>query len=65
MLGVISDIHRVRTNPEDPMDVRNYPQQGTHPQAMFFKFSDVNLGSDFDPFWENLASTYLQHTKET
>ena len=22
---------------------------------MFFKFSDVNLGSDFDPFWENLT----------
>ena len=30
LLGVIYDIHRVRTNPEDPMDLRNYPQQGTY-----------------------------------
>ena len=29
LLEVISDIHRVRTDPEDPMDVRNDPQQDT------------------------------------
>ena len=29
LLGVISDIHRVRTNPEDPMDVGKDWQQGT------------------------------------
>ena len=28
MLGVISDIHRIRTNLEDPVDVRNELQQG-------------------------------------
>ena len=33
LLGVIYDIHRVRTNLEDPMDVRNDPQLGTRPQA--------------------------------
>ena len=34
LLEVISDIHRVRINPEDPMDVRNDPQQDTCPQAV-------------------------------
>ena len=34
ILGVISDIHMVHTNLEDPVDVRNDPQQGTHPQAI-------------------------------
>ena len=34
MLGFISDIHRVRTTLEDPVDVRNKPQQGTRPQAV-------------------------------
>ena len=34
LLGVISDIHRVHTNPEDPMDVRNDHQQYTNPQAV-------------------------------
>ena len=34
LLGVISDIHRVCTNPEDFMDVRNDPQQGTSLQAV-------------------------------
>ena len=24
---------------------------------LFFKFSDMNLGTDFDPFWENLTCT--------
>ena len=33
LLGIISDIHRVRTNLEDPKDIRNDPQQGIHPQA--------------------------------
>ena len=30
-----------------------------HPLSsyLFFKFSDVTLGSDFDPFWENLICT--------
>ena len=32
LLGVISNNHRVRINPEDPMDVRNDPPKGTHPQ---------------------------------
>ena len=28
-----------------------------HPSSchLFFKFSDLNLGSNFDPFWENLT----------
>ena len=30
LLGVISEIQRVHTNPEDHMDVRNYHQQGTY-----------------------------------
>ena len=34
LLGVISDIHRVRTNLENLLDVRNDPQQGTGPQAI-------------------------------
>ena len=34
MQGLISDIHRVRTNPENPVDVRNELQQGTRPQAI-------------------------------
>ena len=52
LLGVISDNLRVRINPEDNLDIRNDPQQctGTQGRRMFFKFSDVNLGSDFDPF---------------
>ena len=33
LLGVISDIQRVCINPEDPMNVRNDPPQGTRPQA--------------------------------
>ena len=40
LLGVISDIHRVRTNPENPLDVRNVHQQ--HPWAR------DHLGIDFD-----------------
>ena len=36
LLGVISDIHRVRTNLEDPMHDRYCPQQGTCPQAMLW-----------------------------
>ena len=34
LLGVISNIHKVRTNPKDPMDVRNDPKQGNCPQAV-------------------------------
>ena len=38
LLGVISDIRRVRTNPDDPMDVRNDPHPDTRPQVVcFFK----------------------------
>jgi hypothetical protein len=46
LLKFISDIHRVRTIPENPVDVTN----------LFIKFSDVILGSDFDPFSDNLIS---------
>ena len=34
LMGVISDIHRVRINLNDPGNVRNEPQQGTHRQAI-------------------------------
>ena len=47
LLAVISDIHRVCTNPEDPMDVRNNPQY-TFSIRILFKFSNVKIG--FDPF---------------
>ena len=32
-------------------------EEGSHMSSshMFFKVSDVNLESDFDPFWENLS----------
>ena len=60
LLGVISDIHRVCTNPEDPMAYgcqKWSPLRHLSSSCMFFKFSDVNLGSDFDSFWENLTCT--------
>jgi len=34
LMGVISDIYRLHINPEDPMDVRNYPQQDTNPLVL-------------------------------
>ena len=34
--GVLSDIHWVCINPEDPMDVRNDTQQDSRPQAVSF-----------------------------
>ena len=34
LLGLISDIHRVYTNLEDLVDVRNEPKEGTSPQAI-------------------------------
>ena len=33
-LRVIFDIHKIHTNPEDPMDIRNDPQKGILPQAV-------------------------------
>ena len=33
------------------------PERYPPPSHLFFKFSNVNLGSDFDPFWENLTCT--------
>jgi hypothetical protein len=36
LLGVISDIRKDHTNLEDPADVINEPQQGTHSQAVPF-----------------------------
>ena len=39
------------------MDVKNDPRQGTRLQAMFFKFSGVNLANDLEPFRENLTYT--------
>ena len=51
LLGFISDIHRVLWVSAHPVDVRNERHQGIRPQAFkFFKFSDVNLESNFDPF---------------
>ena len=35
-MGVNSEIRRVRTNPEDPMDVINDTQQGTCTQVACF-----------------------------
>ena len=47
-MGVMSDIHRVRTSPDYPMDVRNKHQQGTCPQAISSSnFFCVNLSSHF------------------
>ena len=34
LLGVISDIHRVRTKTDNTVDVRNNPQQDTHSQVV-------------------------------
>ena len=64
LLMVISDIHRVHTKQEDPVNVRNDPP-ARYPSSscMFFKFSGVNLGSDFNPFWENLFCTLRQWPK--
>ena len=51
LLWVISDIHRVRTNQEEPTDVRNDPQiRQPSLSRMFFKFLDVNLGCHFYSF---------------
>ena len=53
LLGVISDIHRALWVSANPVDVKNDHQEVTCPQDMFFKFADVNLGSDFYLFSEN------------
>ena len=55
LLGVIFDIHRVHTNPEDPMDVRNDLQQDMSSIHLLFKFLDVNLGSDFVPSFKKVT----------
>ena len=57
LLGVISDIHMVYFNPEDPIDVRNDSYQGTYLSSshLLFKFPDVNLGSDFVPFFKKVT----------
>ena len=34
LLDAISDIHRGHIHPEDPVDVRNDPQEDTCPQAV-------------------------------
>ena len=47
LLGVISDFHGVLRVSADPVDVRN---DYLFSSRLFFKFSDVNLGSGFDPF---------------
>ena len=60
LLGVISNMHRVLLDSADPVDVRNEPYQYTSSQAICStNISDVNLGSDFDPFWENLTCTHF------
>ena len=59
LLGVISDIHRVYTNPEDPMDVRNDPPaRQLSSSLLVFKLSDVSLGSDFIPFFKKVTCNY-------
>ena len=56
-LGVIN-IHRVSTNLEDPVDVRNEPQQGANPQAFSSSNSFVWIWAlIFVLFWENLTCT--------
>ena len=51
LLGVISDIHGVQTNLEDPVDVRNVPQQGNCPQVVsssnFLRGLELSLSSSF------------------
>lgn len=42
LLGVILDIHWVRTNLEDPVDVGNEPQQGIHLQGVGSKKNFVS-----------------------
>ena len=45
--GVISDIHRVCTNPEDPVDVRNDPSKAPILKPLVLKFFCVSLSSHF------------------
>jgi hypothetical protein len=61
LLGVISGIHRVHTNPKNPMDVRNDTQQGisTYSSRLFFKLSDENLGSDLVPFFKKVTCSWM------
>ena len=47
LLGVISDIHRVRTNSEDPVDIINDPKQVPHPQATLTKKWAMNFKISF------------------
>ena len=52
LLGIISDIRRVHTNLEDPVDVRNDPQKGIHAKA----FSSSNLIVGFELLFFYLLS---------
>ena len=53
MLGVISDIHRVLTNLENLIDVRN-------DSVCSSNFSDVNLGGYFIPFFKKVTCRNLK-----
>ena len=59
--GVVSDIDRVRTNPEDYGCQKWPPARHLSSSRLFFKFSDVSLGSDFVPFFKKVTCKTLAH----
>ena len=60
LLGIISDIHRVHTNLEDPVDVRIEPQQYTLPQAVSSKSFFQIWALIFVLLWENITCIQKQ-----
>ena len=57
LLGVVFDIHRVCTSPEDYGCQKWLPTRHLSSSRLFFKFSDVSLGSDFVPFFKKVTCT--------